>query len=37
VSSAAGLAPLAFLGGVFVGLLLSSRYRIVKRNGDKPP
>jgi hypothetical protein len=30
------VAPLAFAFGVLVGLALSSRYRIIRRNGDRP-
>ena len=30
--------PLAFLVGVVVGLIISSRgYRLIRANGDKPP
>jgi hypothetical protein len=31
------VAPLSFLLGVFLGLVLSSRYLIVRRNGGGPP
>ena len=30
-------APWVFLAGVLVGLVLASRYRIRRMNGDKPP
>ena len=30
-------APWVFLAGVLVGMIISSRYRIRRTNGDKPP
>jgi hypothetical protein len=35
VSQVVWTSPLAFLLGVGVGLLLSSRYRIIRLNGEK--
>jgi hypothetical protein len=37
VSDAVTYAPVAFLLGVLVGLVLASRYRISRMNGKAPP